>query len=84
MNSFTNNEIILQKGDLIYLMSDGYEDQFGGLKEKKFLSKNLKNLLVENSQKPMNEQKEILETTMVNWIGNGQQIDDITIVGLKL
>ena len=65
-------------------MSDGYQDQFGGPNGKKFLSKNLKQLLKDNSQLTMNEQKEILETTILNWIGNGEQIDDITILGIKI
>ena len=48
------------------------------------MSKNFKKLLLENSQKPMSEQKEILEQTMKNWIGNGEQIDDITVLGIKI
>ena len=84
MKPFTNHEIQLYKGDIIYLMSDGYEDQFGGPKGKKFLSKNLKQLLVDNSQLTMKEQKEKLEKTLFNWIGDGEQIDDITILGLSI
>ncbi|OFX17464.1 MAG: hypothetical protein A2033_12075 [Bacteroidetes bacterium GWA2_31_9] len=84
MNKFTNHEFQLNTGDILYLMSDGYEDQFGGLKFKKFLSKNLKQLLVANCQLPMNEQKEVLEKTLVDWIGSGEQIDDITILGIRI
>ena len=84
MDSFTNHELQLQKGDCIYLMTDGYEDQFGGLKGKKFLSKNLKQLIVANCQLPMIEQNENLEKTLVEWIGEGEQIDDITILGIKI
>ena len=83
MESFTNNEFMLYEGDIIYLMTDGYEDAIGGPKGKKFLSKNLKQLIIENCQKSMYEQKEILETTIVNWINNEEQIDDITIMGIK-
>jgi len=84
MDSFTNHEIQLHSGDTLYLMSDGYQDQFGGPNGKKFLSKNLKQLILTNCQLPMEEQKLILEKTLDNWIGKGEQIDDITILGLKI
>ncbi|OFX22851.1 MAG: hypothetical protein A2033_00225 [Bacteroidetes bacterium GWA2_31_9] len=84
MDDFTNHELQLQKGDILYLMSDGYQDQFGGLKFKKFLSKNLKQLLVANSELPMEQQRQILETTLVEWIGDGEQIDDVTLVGIRI
>ena len=82
--SFTQHEFQLQKGDVIYTLTDGFQDQFGGLKGKKFLSKNLKQLLLDNCQLPMIEQKEILEKTLVEWIGDGEQIDDITLVGIRI
>jgi serine phosphatase RsbU (regulator of sigma subunit) len=84
MNPFTNQIVQLQKGDTIYLMSDGFEDQFGGPQRKKFYAKNLKNLLIENCQQPMAEQRKMLETTLTDWIGNSEQIDDITILGIKI
>lgn len=84
MEAFTNHEIQLESGDTIYLMSDGYEDQFGGPNGKKFLSKNLKQLLVANCKLPMEQQKQILEKTLVDWIGDGEQIDDITVLGLRI
>jgi len=84
MDEFTNHEIQLQKSDTIYLMSDGYEDQFGGPHNKKFKSKQLKELLLSNCTQPMSEQKEILEKAINEWIGTGEQIDDITILGLKV
>ena len=84
MDKFANNEFVLNKGDIIYLMSDGYEDQFGGEKNKKFKAKNLKNLLINNSHLPMFEQKNILESTLTKWLANTEQIDDITILGIKL
>ena len=73
-----------KKGDSIYLFSDGYADQFGGAKGKKFMYKQFKEILLANSQKPMPEQKEVLDKTINEWIGNGEQVDDITILGLKL
>jgi serine phosphatase RsbU (regulator of sigma subunit) len=84
MQPFTNQIYQLQKSDTIYLMSDGFEDQFGGPNRKKFLSKNLKNLLITNCQLPMAEQKQILETTISEWIGKEEQIDDITVLGIKI
>ncbi|OFX43314.1 MAG: hypothetical protein A2046_08350 [Bacteroidetes bacterium GWA2_30_7] len=81
---FTNHEIQLYKGDIIYLVSDGYEDQFGGTKYKKFMSKQLKELFVNICEKPMSEQKQILETTFINWKGENEQIDDVTILGMKI
>ncbi|OFX61467.1 MAG: hypothetical protein A2046_00110 [Bacteroidetes bacterium GWA2_30_7] len=84
LDNFTNHEIQLNSGDILYLMSDGYEDQFGGEKGKKFLSKNLKQLLIANCQLSMEEQKQVLEKTLNDWIGDGEQIDDITILGIKL
>jgi serine phosphatase RsbU (regulator of sigma subunit) len=84
MQPFTNHVIDLHKGDIIYLLSDGYEDQFGGPKGKKFLSYNLKQLLLDKYQKTMSDQKSILDSTLAIWIGEGEQIDDITILGIKI
>jgi len=92
MKPFTNYTLQLQKGDVIYMMSDGYESQFGGSAirggGKKFLSKNLKKILEEISAKPMPEQKNILDNTIENWKNNYEnkyeQTDDITIFGLKI
>jgi serine phosphatase RsbU (regulator of sigma subunit)/Tfp pilus assembly protein PilF len=84
MQSFTNQELLLEKGDCLYLMSDGYQDQFGGPRYKKFLSKNLRKLILENCYKPMGEQRKIYESTIVNWIGNNEQVDDITFMGIKI
>ncbi|OFX59263.1 MAG: hypothetical protein A2046_15915 [Bacteroidetes bacterium GWA2_30_7] len=84
MDDFSNHELQLNSGDILYLMSDGYEDQFGGPKGKKFLSKNLKQLLTTNCKLPMQEQKHILEKTLNEWIGEGEQIDDITVLGIKI
>ena len=67
------------------MFSDGYPDQFGGKRGKKFMTKRLRNLLFENHKKTMSEQKEILDKTIFNWIGTEEeQIDDIVIIGVKL
>ena len=84
MKPFNTVEIQLQSSDRIYLFSDGYADQFGGQNGKKFKYKPFKNLLFENSHKPMKEQKDVLEKTFVAWKNNFEQIDDITIVGIKI
>jgi tetratricopeptide (TPR) repeat protein len=82
--SFTQQEIDLQTGDVIYTLTDGFPDQFGGEKGKKFMSKNLRELLAANSHLPMNEQKEILESTFKNWLGDLEQVDDVTIIGFRI
>jgi len=84
MEPFTSQEIILKRGDCIYMKSDGFQDQFGGSIRKKYLSKNLKELIKTTSHKPMNEQLEILNTAFENWKGEHEQIDDVTILGLKI
>ncbi|MBS1652428.1 MAG: SpoIIE family protein phosphatase, partial [Bacteroidetes bacterium] len=81
---FTLHEIQLQKGDVIYTLTDGFSDQFGGENNKKFMSKNLRELLAKNAHLPMQEQKVLLETTFKNWIGNAEQVDDVTVIGVKI
>jgi serine phosphatase RsbU (regulator of sigma subunit) len=82
--SFTQHEIQLQNGDVVYTLTDGFPDQFGGEKGKKFMSKNLRELLSTNAHLPMNEQKELLEITFKNWAGSLEQVDDVTIIGIKI
>ena len=84
MDKFTNHHIQLQKGDQIYLFSDGFADQFGGPKSKKFMYKSFKELLFANRQKPMNEQQTILNETFLEWKGDNEQVDDVTVVGIKI
>jgi serine phosphatase RsbU (regulator of sigma subunit) len=73
-----------KKGDTIYLFTDGYADQFGGEKGKKFMTKKLKELLVANYEKPMAEQKQILANTYNNWKGNLEQVDDVCVIGIRI
>lgn len=84
MNNFTYNELRIEKGDILYLFSDGYADQFGGKSGKKFMYKKFKELLITVSQKPANEQQQVLENNINEWIGNSEQTDDITVVGIKI
>ncbi|MGZ3866708.1 MAG: tetratricopeptide repeat protein, partial [Bacteroidia bacterium] len=81
---FTTHEIKLQKGDVLYLMTDGYPDQFGGEKGKKFKYKQLEEILVMNSNRSLSEQKEKLIHTFEAWKGKLEQVDDVTIIGIKL
>ncbi len=84
MDNFTIHKIQLEKNDQLYMFSDGFADQFGGPKGKKFKYKPFKRLLLENAHKPMNEQKEILNTAFNNWKTNFEQIDDVIVIGIKL
>ncbi len=81
---FTLNTIQLQKQDTIYIFTDGYADQFGGKKEKKFMYRSLKNLLLEIHQQSLEKQKEILRQHFANWKGNTEQTDDVLIIGVKV
>jgi serine phosphatase RsbU (regulator of sigma subunit) len=80
---FTHHELKLEKGDTVYIFSDGYPDQFGGPKDKKFMMKNFKKLLLSIQDKTMNEQKAILEETMAEWKGDAEQVDDILVIGVQ-
>src|SRR5664279_1496971 len=82
--SFTNYVINIQKGDTVYLFSDGFADQFGGPKGSKYMKYNLKNLLAEIYFKPMAEQRVILESEFAKWKGRASQIDDVTILGVRI
>jgi serine phosphatase RsbU (regulator of sigma subunit) len=82
--TFTAHTLDIKEGDIIYTLTDGFPDQFGGDKGKKFMTKNLKDLLLANAHLPMNEQKEILHQTFTKWVGNLEQVDDVTLIGIKL
>ncbi|MFC2136689.1 SpoIIE family protein phosphatase [Bacteroidota bacterium] len=81
---FTNHEMQLETGDTLYMFTDGYIDQFGGPNNKKFLSKRLEELLHEIHEKPLLEQKEILDNTLINWMGDNEQVDDICLFGCRI
>ena len=81
---FANNTIQLQKGDTVYIFSDGYADQFGGPKGKKFMAGSFRNLLLEVSALPSNQQKKKLDETIEMWRGQLEQVDDILIIGIKI
>jgi len=81
---FTTHLVNIEKGDIIYLFTDGYADQFGGPKGKKFKYKQLQDLLLANSALTMDEQKRELENTLNTWKGSLEQVDDILIMGIRI
>ena len=81
---YTPHQIQLKKGDMIYLFSDGYADQFGGPRSKKFMYKQLKTLLLENYQKGTRIQERILDQNIKDWKGDQEQVDDILIIGIRI
>jgi len=82
--SFTNHEIQLKDGDIFYLFSDGFMDQFGGKKGFKYKVNNFQKLLSETHQKPMLIQKELLEQELENWMKGYEQTDDILVMGVRV
>ncbi|MGP8216755.1 MAG: tetratricopeptide repeat protein [Bacteroidia bacterium] len=81
---FALQSVPLQKGDLIYMFTDGYADQFGGPKGKKFKYKQLQQLIMDNCQLTMDEQKQVLERAIEDWKGSLEQVDDILIIGIRV
>ena len=83
-HSYQNTIININKGDLIYMFSDGYADQFGGKKRKKFLTANFRKLLVSIADKTAEQQKSIVDKTLADWQGEIEQIDDIMVIGIRV
>lgn len=81
---FTSHEISIQRGDMIYTMTDGYADQFGGESGKKFKYKQLEEILKEISTQSMQLQKQVLNEKLIAWMGNFEQLDDILVVGIRI
>ncbi|MBN4081739.1 SpoIIE family protein phosphatase, partial [bacterium AH-315-C07] len=82
--NYENHEVNVSKGDCIYLCSDGYIDQFGGPKDKKFSSKRYRNLLCEIYKNDFATQKTLLREKTMEWRGSTEQIDDIAIIGIRI
>ncbi|HXD94762.1 MAG TPA: SpoIIE family protein phosphatase [Bacteroidia bacterium] len=81
---FTLHTVPLKKGDTVYMLTDGLPDQFGGPKGKKFKYKQLEDILLENNQKSLQEQKEILSARFEDWKGNLEQVDDVCLIGVRV
>lgn len=81
---YKNNTIDYVAGDIFYLFTDGYADQFGGETGKKLMTKNFKKLLLSVAHKPLVEQKKEIKKTFESWKGNYEQIDDVLVIGVKV
>jgi serine phosphatase RsbU (regulator of sigma subunit) len=81
---FTMKEIDYEKGDVLYLFSDGYQDQFGGEHDRKYFVHRFYTLLLDIHRKPMVKQKEALGKNLKEWMGDNIQTDDITVMGIRL
>jgi serine phosphatase RsbU (regulator of sigma subunit) len=85
--TFTKHTIDLVDSTIettLYLCSDGYQDQFGGEKGKKFMVKRLRELLAATALKPISEQEQILANTFMDWKGEQEQVDDVMILGIRV
>jgi len=75
----------LKTGDRVYIFSDGYIDQFGGEKNKKFLGKQFRDIIMELISTPMTDQRQVFSTTIDKWKGtNNEQTDDILVIGIEI
>jgi serine phosphatase RsbU (regulator of sigma subunit) len=81
---FENTHITTQPGDVFYIFSDGFQDQFGGLNNTKYMKRRFRELLLEISSLPMDEQKLVLKEKLKNWKGDHPQTDDVLIIGIKV
>ena len=81
---FTNHHVKLKKGDMIYIYSDGYQDQFGGPKGKKYMVKKFKTFLTRLSALPIDEQRVKIQEEFHGWKGNHDQVDDICVMGIRV
>ena len=81
---YTNHVIQLQKGDYVYIFSDGYADQFGGPKGKKYMYKQFRDYLLELAGKKMDAQRNFLNNNIEHWKGSLEQVDDILVIGLHI
>lgn len=81
---FQSETICFQSGDAIYIGSDGFQDQIGGQKTKKFSSKRLHELIMEIYNSPMKDQRSVIKATFENWKGNEDQVDDVCLLGIRL
>lgn len=81
---FTNQQIKLSSGDSIYIFTDGYQDQFGGEKGKKFKASELKKLFIQISSHAMSEQKKMVDQAFEKWRGRLEQIDDVCVIGVRI
>lgn len=84
MDKYTTHEVDIFEGDTIYMVSDGYIEQFGGLQGKKYMSKCFKEFLINMQDQTMNEQRELLNNEFYKWKGEIEQIDDVLVFGVRI
>jgi serine phosphatase RsbU (regulator of sigma subunit) len=77
-------EIQCEKGDLLYMFTDGYADQKGGAGNRKFYSKTVQDMVLENNSLPLKKQLALFERTFIEWKGKNQQVDDVSVFGFKI
>jgi serine phosphatase RsbU (regulator of sigma subunit) len=81
---FETHSITLQSGDMIYLSSDGYADQFGGATGKKMMTKNMKSFLSLIANEPTEVQKGKISKAFADWKGKTEQVDDVCVMGVRI
>ncbi|MES2566679.1 MAG: SpoIIE family protein phosphatase [Bacteroidota bacterium] len=81
---YTTHDIKLNKGDILYLFTDGYADQFGGIKEKKFKAAHLEKHITTICTNSLQDQKILLEKSFNQWMGNLEQVDDVCVIGIRI
>ena len=81
---YQNHIVPVKEGDCLYLFSDGYADQFGGPKGKKFMLTNLQRTLLQNVESPMEVQKQKLMDAFMDWKDDAEQIDDVLVIGIRI
>ncbi len=81
---YHTHTIKLQKGDSLYIFTDGFSDQFGGADGKKFLAANFKKLLLSIQESPMEDQEQILDDAFTSWKGEMDQVDDVCVIGFRV
>ena len=81
---YTTHSIDLEKGDVIYIFTDGFVDQFGGEKGKKLKVQGFKKLLLSMHDKPMQEQRAAINDAFFDWMGNLEQLDDVCLIGVRV
>jgi len=84
MDPFTTHEFDIKTGDVFYIFSDGYQDQFGGSRGKKFKIKRFRDVILENHHLPMAVQGKILDDIFEEWRGEQEQVDDILVIGIRI
>jgi len=82
--SLVSGEFNLQKGDQVYTLTDGFQNQFGGPNGKKFMVKRMRQFVLDNSHLPMAQQHQKLDKVLNNWMNTLEQVDDICVIGIKV